>query len=150
MNNEELVKLPNESLDDYRVRLCTNREVYGLSWADITALIDAHANPDKVTSPDFFRKWWPAFQDGMEYQLKKKLSSVDIIKEIEDKKLEVEKAKIQAADQRREYRNLLRAEARFDAVKAEIIKAVEDIGKTKPIEWLWTQLNRLTVLVKRS
>ena len=64
--------------------------------------------------------------EAMEEEQINKITDNDIIKEIEDKKLELEKEKIRVQDQRREYKKYLRQDARFEhiynTIKDEINK----------------------------
>jgi hypothetical protein len=59
------LKESNESIKDYKIRLCQNKDEYSLSWQEVAELING------VTSENWgeskYRKWWYAFQDGLEY-----------------------------------------------------------------------------------
>lgn len=70
--------------------------------------------------------------------MKKKMeSNVDsnaILKEIEEKKLELEKERIKLQDQRREYKKYLRQDARFEYLKETMVDKIKnDINITNPL-----------------
>ena len=59
----------------------------------------------------------------------------DVLKDLNNKRIEFEKEKIKFQDQRREYFNLLRESARLDHIKEHIEKVALDVSKQKPLEW---------------
>lgn len=63
------------------------------------------------------------------------ISDNDIINEIDIKKLELEKEKIKFRDQRREFMNQVRPQARFERMLEVLQDSVEDINKIKPITY---------------
>jgi hypothetical protein len=127
----EYKRKPSESLDEYRIRLCQNKDLYDLRWQDISELWYEETSERK--SPDWFRKFYRYFSEGYEYALKVNSPNEEYIKELEEKKIEFEKAKYQYQDQKREYRKLIANQARFEHLRDEIIKAIADIGKSKPL-----------------
>ncbi|MGG1663078.1 hypothetical protein [Brevibacillus sp. NRS-1366] len=120
----------NESLEQYKDRLVLNKEAYNLSWNAIAQLWFDHADDRK--SDDYFRK----YRKRLFKSEKKELKTVDSQgTEIEDKIIQYEKTKFKVQDQKREYRNLIRNDARFEHLKEELIRAVQEIAQLKPLNW---------------
>jgi predicted phosphodiesterase len=129
----EYKRKPDESLDEYRIRLCKNKDLYDLRWQDLSELWYEETSEKK--SPDWFRKFWRYFNEGYEYAIKETPSNDEYIKELEEKKLEFEKAKYQFQDQRKEYNKLVREQARIDHVRNTLVEEVRKLNNTKPIQW---------------
>lgn len=124
---------PAESSKEYQIRLCRNKDLYDLTWEEISSLW-FEATGEK-RSGDVFRKFWRYFNEGYEAALLDGTSSNEIINELEDKRIEFEQEKIRFQDQKREYMKYLREKARIDHIKDEMVKAVYSLNKTKPIQW---------------
>lgn len=123
----------NESLKEYQVRLCKNKDLYNLSWDDIADLLNSET--DSNFSQDKYRKWYYAFSDGYDYAVEEGINEEEIIKEIEEKTLRFEKEKIKYQDQRREAKKLIRDDARIENLRDEMLKAIDELAKEKPLEW---------------
>lgn len=119
----------HESERDYKIRLCKNRDLYDLSWRDISALMLEYFGIDK--SPDVYRKFWHPYSEGYEDGIKQGTPS-DHLESIEEKTREFEIQKIQFQDQKREYRKLLRNEARFMKIKEDIEQSVSSLNEYQP------------------
>ncbi|RNB59526.1 hypothetical protein EDM57_05130 [Brevibacillus gelatini] len=120
----------NESLEQYKERLVMNKESYGLYWSDIAQLWLDHTGERK--SDDYFRKFRKRLVKDEKQQHKQVSLKFD---DVEDKIIQFQKEKYKIQDQKREYRNLIRNDARFEHLKEEIIKAVHEVAKLKPINW---------------
>ncbi len=120
----------NESLDQYKERLVMNKEAYGLYWSDIAQLWLDHTGERK--SDDYFRKFRKRLSKGEKQHSKQFTIEFD---EVEDKIIQFQKEKFKIQDQKREYRNLIRNDARYEHLRDELIKAVREVAKQKPIAW---------------
>jgi len=129
----EYKRKPGESLDEYKIRLCRNKDLYDLRWQDLSELWYEETSEKK--SPDWFRKFYRYFNEGYEYALKENPVNEEYIKKIEEKKREFEKAKYQFQDQRREYNKLVREQARIDAVRNLLAEEVQKLNNIKPVQW---------------
>ncbi|STO12853.1 Calcineurin-like phosphoesterase superfamily domain [[Flavobacterium] thermophilum] len=129
----EYKRKPSESLDEYKIRLCRNKDLYDLRWQDISELWYEETGEQK--SPDWFRKFYRYFNEGYECALKENPTNEEYIKELEEKKIEFEKAKYQYQDQRREYNKLIREQARIDHVRNTLVQEVRKLNNTKPLQW---------------
>jgi predicted phosphodiesterase len=118
-----------ETLPQYKERLVLNKEAYGLSWNDIAQLWFDHTGERK--SDDHFRKYRRKLLNKSNKVESKQLE----IDDFEDKIIQFQKEKYKIQDQKREYRNLIRQEARFEHLRDEIIKAVKEVANLKPLIW---------------
>ena len=108
----------NESFKDYKIRLCRNKEVYGLSWEDIAGLLNKISGNNYNEST--YRKWWKAYSDG----LNDRTSDVDVF---DLKVKEIEKERMKFYDQRKAYKKIIREEARKDSLVEIVQKAASEI-----------------------
>lgn len=63
-----------------------------------------------------------------------KIKDDDVLKQLEQMKLDIEKEKVKLRDQRREYTKLLTVDARFDHLVDHVKDGIQDIIKQKPLE----------------
>ena len=77
------------------------------------------------------------FNEGYSIGYEKALSDREennLIKELEEKKTELEKEKIRYRDQKREYMNFVRQEARWEHLRDTIIEEVRQMNTSNPIK----------------
>lgn len=129
----EYKRLPEESLYEYQIRLCKNKDLYDLKWSDISELYFSESGEKK--SPDVFRKFWRYFSEGYEFAKTESPESNSLIEELEEKQREFEKAKCQFQDQKREYNKLVREQARIDHIRTEMIKEIHKLNNIKPVNY---------------
>lgn len=127
---DSILKLPDETLDDYHVRLFANKEEYGLNKEQITDLLNKEADEDYSESK--WRKDFAQYQKWKDYILSKNLDE-DILNKYETIRIEAEKEKIRKNDQRREYNKYIRDQARFEGLHDDIIYAIKEINDKKPL-----------------
>lgn len=135
--NEDLKRRDDESSEDYRVRLCSNKALNSHSWQDICDLVNESEGTSNGES--VVRKWWTDFSAGQEYEAKKKAKSEgnEVIAELEEKTKEFEIAKQQFQDKQREWRAYRRHEGRLDNLLQTIIESFkEDMLESKPLQWI--------------
>ena len=100
-----------------------------LDWQDIVNKHGLNINPDvirkAVASP---LGAYPVY-NFMKSKIESGVDGSEILKEIEEKKLELEKEKIRLQDQRREYKKYLRQDARFEHLRDTIVDEVKKIDK---------------------
>ena len=113
--NKDLEKLSNESFEDYKQRLFSNKLFYGLTWYDVADLLNNEQNSNY--SADKYRK---EFRDHSRY------------KAVFDDENDVEefKSKVKLSDQKTQIKSLYRLIAREETFK-EIAEEVaqELVGK---------------------
>ncbi|MGG1664517.1 metallophosphoesterase [Brevibacillus sp. NRS-1366] len=127
------LKQIDETLNQYKDRLVLNKETLGLSWHDISQLWYDHTGEHK--SDDYFRKYRKRIPNLNNVQVKPVKKSEPESNDIQDKIIQFEKTKYQVQDQKREFRNLIRNDARFDHLKDELFKAVKEVALLKPLNW---------------
>lgn len=122
--NDVLIK-DDESFDDYKIRLCKNKELYGLYWEEIAYLLNKVSG--NSFSESFYRKWWKSILDSLDMRD----STID---EIDLKTIQFQKEKIKFYDQRRAYNKIIREESRREDLY-EIIKS--ELSKISPFEYTY-------------
>jgi predicted phosphodiesterase len=125
-------KKSTESLDDWKIRLSRNKDLYDITWGEIADLWFEETSDKK--SGDWFRKFYRYWQEGYEVGRSEGVNS-DQVKEIEESIVEFEKAKIKFRDQKREYSKLLANQARFEYLQDEIRSAIQELAEIKPLQW---------------
>lgn len=55
----------DESLTEYKIRICSEREQYGLTWDEVAQILNEEFGDNYGESK--YRKWWYAFNEGMNY-----------------------------------------------------------------------------------
>lgn len=128
---DRLLKRNNESFLCYAKRITSNRKEYDIDYSEWAKLLI-----DKEYSSDNARKAFyiiEPFLNKIEDIQINNISNSDLIKEIEEHKEELEKERIKLQDQKREYRALLRTDARFEHLVSEMKKSIEKINMERPM-----------------
>src|SRR5699024_3521584 len=110
----DYVKRKEESLVSYWIRLYKNRSIYGLTFAECGELMNEVSGENWNEA-----RWRRTIQNYLEiqdYLDQENPTGVnqDVLQEIEDQKLELEKEKIKMRDQKRELNSLIRRQARLE------------------------------------
>ena len=114
----------DETIKQFKIRLCENRELYGLTWQGVADAINAETGDTLGESA--YRKWWSSFNDGMRFAKEQKLSDDKILQEYELKRINFEKEKQKFYDQRNSYSRMIRDGARKDEMFELLLQAVEN------------------------
>ena len=127
----DYVKRKEESLVSYWIRLYKNRSIYGLTFAECGELMNEVSGENWNEA-----KWRRTIQNYLEiqdYLDQENPTGVnqDILQEIEDQKLELEKEKIKMRDKKRELNSLIRIQARLENLEDYLKETVEEF---EPIE----------------
>lgn len=80
---------------------------------------------------------------AVDEDLKDSIKNNDVLAKIEEKTKELEKEKVKFQDQKREYRNYLRADARFEHLKEEMVKEISKLNDYKPLYNEYHDLSRV-------
>ncbi|MFB0831543.1 metallophosphoesterase [Brevibacillus laterosporus] len=129
----ELKRKPNETIKAYKLRLGNTKHLYPINWNQIADLINKETGENFSESK--YRKWFFPYMEGYSDALSAGVNNVEQLKEIENQRRELEKEKIRLQDQRREYKNLLRYDARSEHLKNEVLKAAKEVSLRKPLIW---------------
>lgn len=113
----DYVKRKEESLVSYWIRLYKNRSIYGLTFAECGELMNEVSGENWNEA-----RWRRTIQNYLEiqdYLDQENPTGVnqDVLQEIEDQKLELEKEKIKMRDQRRELNAIIRRQARLESLE---------------------------------
>lgn len=90
----------------------------------------------KEYSSDVARRMFYGARNILEILDNEKIENIEedsVIKEIEAKKVELEKEKVRFQDQKREYKNYLKADARFEHLIDEMKKSIKELNCSKPL-----------------
>lgn len=117
-------RLIGESIKDYKIRLCSNKDIYNLSFYKIAELVNHQTGENKDEST--YRKWWNAYREGVS-DTEKNVCNDELLQEYEKKRIEAEKARIRYFDQRSAYNKNIRNEARFDEIKDIVLDKLNNI-----------------------
>jgi len=130
---ENVLKNEGESNLDYAFRLYNNKVLYNLSNKEIHELYVKQTgdNRGESTVRCEIMNFIKGFNQGFEKALEDR-DNDDILKELEEKRLEIEKEKIRFQDQKREYRNYLRADARFEHLVNTMQSEINKLKYIKP------------------
>lgn len=127
-------QLPNETVEEYKYRICENKKLLGLTWEGISELLNKELDLDFGES--YYRKWYKAFKQGRDYAIEQSANAPEEIEELNDKIKELEFAKIQVQDKTREYKGYLRHEARLDNLLKTLIASIKDeINNARPLNY---------------
>lgn len=127
-----LKRAADESFLDYQVRLFVNKETYDIDTYEIAELLNAEYGSSYSESK--WRKDYASYVYWKDYIVNASLDK-ELIQKHEEAKAESEKAKMNAQDQKREYKKLLRNQARFEHLQAEIHEAILKLEEKKPLEF---------------
>jgi hypothetical protein len=125
-----ILREKDESFLDYQIRLFSNKETYNIDSYEIAELLNKEYGTSYSESK--WRKDYAAYVKWQDYIISKNLDD-EIVDKYETIRIESEKEKIRNQDQKREYKKLIRNQARFEAIKDDIYKAVLHLEKKKPI-----------------
>jgi len=127
----ELKQKDNETAFEYKVRICLmklNKEI-NLDWYEIVELLGL------ACSSDHLRKLAYAYKEYHDYMQEHPNtdSTEEHIAKINEKIRELEITKIQVADEKRMYKQVLREEARRRAILDTILNKIEELNNCKPM-----------------
>jgi len=127
----DLKRKPIESLEKYLIRLGERVEAQELTWVQATSLLNEES--DEEYSEAKWRKDYAAYQKWRDYLVEELVKSDEYIQEINDKTLEFQKEKYRLQDQKREINAAIRQQARFEHLKDELNKSIQELAKVKPL-----------------
>lgn len=69
----------DESFTEYKIRICGDRERYGLTWDEVAQILNEELGENFGESK--YRKWWYAFNEGMNYVSQLEAERKEAVKE---------------------------------------------------------------------
>jgi hypothetical protein len=131
--SESIKKHSTESFHDYHIRLFENKDEYGLSKQEIADLLNSEMGSTYDESK--WRKDYAQYTKWKDYILAKNLDK-EILDKYEEIRVESEKATIRKQDQKREYKKMIRNQARFEKIQYDVINSIKDLEVKKPLSFL--------------
>lgn len=126
-----IIKQKDEKEFEYKVRLCIgklNKEI-DLDWFEMVELLHLDCSADHLRKLSYgYKEYHDFIQENPNVT-----NNEAILKEIEDKTIELEKEKIRLYDQKREYRKLIREMARWEHLEEVVKEAVLKLEHYKPL-----------------
>jgi hypothetical protein len=132
IDNPILKRQPEESFNQYHIRLFENKDEYELDKFEIADLLNAEMGSNYDESK--WRKDYALYIKWKDFILTQNLDS-DRLQKYEDSRIESEKEKVRSRDQKREYRKLIQNQARFEQIQEDVTKAVLELEKKKPLHF---------------
>ncbi len=116
-----------ETIKAYKIRLCSNKDLYELTWPKIVNLL---ADEGEIVNERSLRAWWTAYLEGMTDGKLSGISDDTYLRECELKKQEWQKEKIKVQTEKLDLNRRLRESARIDLFLEYVDSA---IAKLDPI-----------------
>jgi len=119
-------RLDDENLLQWKIRLCSNKEMYSLTWEEVKELINNETGESNGES--VYRKWWYSFSQGLDFAKEKYIDSNDAMVELELKKLQLmeEQKKLQSI--KHEFHKVTRENGRRNLFFDHVSQKIEEIG----------------------
>lgn len=115
--NEEFKKKPNESEQDYIIRMCESKIAFGVTWEELAFIInnEIHENLSERSYRRKYNEW-----------IKSNATTVDELAEIK-------KERFKLRDEISQANALLRLEAREEQMRETAIEAAKEVAKSKSL-----------------
>lgn len=128
-----IIRKESETDFDYKVRLCIaklNKEI-DLDWSEIAQLLHLDCSADHLRKLSYgYKEYYDYIQEHPEVK-----QNEDLLKEVQEKTLELKKEKVKFQDQRRELNKVVRDLARYEHLEDTIKEAVKELEKVKPLDY---------------
>lgn len=121
----DIERKQNESIKAYKMRLCGNKDVYGITFDKIAELINAETGEKR--SEGYYRRWWNGYKEGFEDGVSRDKGT---LVELSNLKEEYDKLKARYRDYKNALLNNTRNSARMDEFKSLISECISD---TEPL-----------------
>jgi hypothetical protein len=129
MMKSYLKRQPNESILDYKFRICDKRDEYGLTWADVRAILNDECGEN--FSAETYRKQYEQWKVWDEHVKGKLVTDEEILAEIKKERMELFKERVRLQDQRRELNKVIRNTARLEFIMEELRKSIVSVEPPK-------------------
>lgn len=134
-----LHKLPEENESQYiwRVGQAKDNGLLDATWEQLSPILNTQLGIDDTEwrGESAWRKKYRVMQQAWDDVFSKQQFSSARMAEIEEQMVELFKIKKQVQDQRRELRNLLTPDARFDNLTEQLVKAANHLNEIKPLDY---------------
>lgn len=123
-----LKRQENENLLEWKIRLCSRKDEYGLTWDQIKNIINNETGDNFGESA--YRKWFTNFKQGVEYAKSKNLNE-HTLNELRIKELEIEKERKKLQAEKAEINKWLREQCRTENFYEKLMLAIENKKNVK-------------------
>lgn len=130
LDNPILKRREDESFMEYHIRLFENKDEYIIDKFEVTELLNKEYGSSYDESK--WRKDYAQYLKWKDFIISQNLDK-DIQQQYELSRIENEKEKIRKQDQQREYRKLIANQARFEGIRDEVLTAIFQLEKKKPL-----------------
>lgn len=127
---EELKRRESESHLSYAKRVTEMKKELDLDYAEWGKLVCGKEYSSENARKAFYIL--KPFLDMVDVEQVENIEDNQILNELEMMKIEIEKEKIRFQDQRREFKNLVRPEARFERILEVMEREIKSINNIKP------------------
>ncbi|MEK4006353.1 hypothetical protein [Paenibacillus sp. FSL H3-0333] len=123
-------ELSDTTIDDFLIRLGDNLEAYGLTWTQAAKLLNNECDEEYSES-----RWRKRYNSYIEFKpiVLAKYGNNEVVQEVRDATVELQKETVRLRDQKREYNQLIYKEARFDNLKDQINESILELQLLKPL-----------------
>ena len=126
INSQDTKRRPNESFEDYKLRICENMQSYGLKWEGVADVLNSESSQNYTESK--YRKEFKSFTRGRAYERKHGGNDYLIAQA-----RELERQRLGLSEQR----SALRRALKDDAQKLTMLEEIRDGFKNiEPIEFV--------------
>lgn len=132
LEDKDYKRLDNESEEDYQYRICGLKEAKGLTWDEITVIINREL--DFNYSESRYRRQYKAYVQG--YKTKEKEIGNMTPQELDEftlKQINMQKERMRLSDVRVQYNAEVREMARVDTMRELLTQCAEVVSKSKPL-----------------
>lgn len=124
---EKVKRQPDEGFMDYQLRIGRNRELYGLSWSEVSVMLNSQPEVEDEYTESKWRKDIQAYLRVHDHLLEKNVG----LAELEQKKIEIDEARKKMQTIRVDYHRDVREKARKDLMFEHVKNSIERLPMPK-------------------
>jgi hypothetical protein len=130
MELNKIKRESSETIDDFLLRLGDKLSTYDLTWTQAAKLLNDECDDEYSES-----RWRKRYNSYVELKpiILAKYANNEVVQEVRDATVEMQKEKVRFQDQKREYTNVVKQQARFEHLKDEIARSVQELAEVKPL-----------------
>lgn len=122
---KSIERLPSESFNDYLIRLGNNLDTLNLNWIKVTEILNKQPEIEEDYSESKYRKDYASYIKWKKHIIEN-LGDNELIKELEDKTINLKKERAKLQSEKVEYNKLIREQARNELIEEKIINAIDN------------------------
>ena len=117
-----------ESIVDYKLRICENKDAYDLTWEEVADLINQETGDTAGESK--YRKWFKDFSDGLNYAHENDADET-LLTKLAIKENRIRKQQVKLSTMKNEYNKWTRENTRHEMIADAILEGIESLPKIK-------------------